>query len=126
MFKERNLKKNLKNPKKNPKREKKVIYSFHQFFVGDFTDFLLKKRENESSKWTVFSPGVTRFSFSLLSPDVTRFLTEHRNMPMEDAIAFVGKSFDTYISILKGKCDWGLREAISPIFGLEVYQVDMI
>ena len=33
----------------------------------------------------------------------TAILTEHRNMPMEDAIAFVGKSFDTYISILKGK-----------------------
>jgi len=30
---------------------------------------------------------------------------EHRNMPMEDAIAFVGKSFDTYISILKEKAE---------------------
>jgi len=30
---------------------------------------------------------------------------EHRNMPMEDAIAFIGKSFDTYISILKEKAE---------------------
>lgn len=40
---------------------------------------------------------------------------EHRNMPMEDAIAFVGKSFDTYITILKEKAERIRREEAAKI-----------
>jgi len=40
---------------------------------------------------------------------------EHRNMPMDDAISFVGKSFDTYISILKEKAERIRREEAARI-----------